>query len=144
MLRFLIACPRNVWASPDPRLPSLTESVPHSVRSGQAIRWAMQIGPMPKARRGRLHADFADWIEQHGGGRDEHAPLLAHHFAEAVRPEDVDVVWAGEQAQLAQTYVYHCHIVEHLSLPHRRTRRQRHDASVHRRAIGTCVFKRSD
>jgi hypothetical protein len=28
-----------------------------------------------------------------GGGRDEHASLLAHHYAEAVRPDDVAVAW---------------------------------------------------
>lgn len=52
-------------------------------------------GP-PKARRGRLHAVFADWIERTGESRDEYAPLLAYHYAEAVRPEDVDLVWPGD------------------------------------------------
>ena len=35
-----------------------------------------------------------------GEGRDEHAALLAHHYAEAVRPEDVDLAWAGDDAEL--------------------------------------------
>jgi AAA ATPase domain/Adenylate and Guanylate cyclase catalytic domain len=48
---------------------------------------------LTKARRARLHADFAQWLQRFGGGRDEHASLLAHHYAAAVRPEDVDVVW---------------------------------------------------
>ena len=48
---------------------------------------------LTKARRARLHARFADWLERLGEGRDEQAPLLAHHYAEAVRPEDVDVSW---------------------------------------------------
>lgn len=48
---------------------------------------------LTKARRARLHAEFAQWLERTGAGRDEHAPLLAHHYAEAVRPEDVDVAW---------------------------------------------------
>ena len=52
---------------------------------------------LPKARRGRLHAAFAAWVERLGEGRDEHAPLLAHHYAEAVRPEDVDLAWPGEE-----------------------------------------------
>ena len=65
-----------------------------------ALTREVAYASLPKARRGRLHAAFADWIEQYGGGRDEHAPLLAHHFAEAVRPEDVDLVWAGEETQL--------------------------------------------
>jgi class 3 adenylate cyclase/tetratricopeptide (TPR) repeat protein len=52
---------------------------------------------LPRARRARLHARFADWLERLGEGRDEHAALLAHHYAEAVRPEDVDLAWtAGE------------------------------------------------
>ena len=55
---------------------------------------------LPKARRAHLHAVFAAWIERVGGGRDEHAPLLAHHYAEAVRPEDVDLAWPDEEQQL--------------------------------------------
>jgi len=57
---------------------------------------------LPKAKRARLHAGFARWLEAFGDGRDEHAPLLAHHFAEAVSPEDVDLAWAGAEAELAQ------------------------------------------
>jgi class 3 adenylate cyclase len=56
-------------------------------------------GGLPKARRAHLHATFADWLGRFGGGRDEHAPLLAHHYAEAVRPEDVDLAWADEPAE---------------------------------------------
>jgi tetratricopeptide (TPR) repeat protein len=48
---------------------------------------------LTKASRLRLHAGFARWLERLGAGRDEHAPLLAHHYAEAVRPEDVDLAW---------------------------------------------------
>jgi class 3 adenylate cyclase len=55
---------------------------------------------LTKARRARLHADFAEWLERLGEGRDEHAPLLAHHYAEAVRPEDVDVAWPNGGAEL--------------------------------------------
>jgi class 3 adenylate cyclase len=57
-------------------------------------------GTLPKARRARLHAKFAAWLERFGGGRDEYAPLLAHHLAEAVRPEDVDLAWAGSPDEL--------------------------------------------
>jgi class 3 adenylate cyclase len=55
---------------------------------------------LTKARRARLHADFAEWIERLGAGREEHAPLLAHHYAEAVRPEDLDVVWPAAGAEV--------------------------------------------
>jgi len=57
-------------------------------------------GSLTKARRAQLHTQFADWLELLGEGRDEHAPLLAHHYAEAVRPEDVDVVWPDGGAEL--------------------------------------------
>ena len=52
-----------------------------------------------KAKRGPLHADFAQWLERTGKGEDEHAPLLAHHYAEAVRPEDLDLAWSGREEQ---------------------------------------------
>jgi class 3 adenylate cyclase len=52
-----------------------------------------------KARRAPLHAGFAGWLERHGRGEDEHAPLLAHHYAAAVAPEDLDLAWAGREEQ---------------------------------------------
>jgi len=42
------------------------------------------------------------WLERAGEGRDEHAALLAHHYAEAVRPEDTDLAWPGDEAELAR------------------------------------------
>lgn len=57
---------------------------------------------LPKARRARLHAAFAAWIERIGEGRDEWAGILAHHYAEAVRPEDADLAWPGENAELVR------------------------------------------
>jgi len=44
--------------------------------------------------RALLHADFATSFERRGGGRDEDAPVLAHHYAEAVRAESLDLVWS--------------------------------------------------
>jgi class 3 adenylate cyclase len=55
---------------------------------------------LPKARRAHMHAGFARWLERNGLGRDEFASLLAHHYAEAVRPEDVDLAWEGRQVEL--------------------------------------------
>jgi len=46
---------------------------------------------IPKARRARLHAAFAAWLELFGGGSNDDAPLLAHHYAEATRPEDAEL-----------------------------------------------------
>src|SRR5207249_2339313 len=55
---------------------------------------------LPKAVRAHQHAAFARWLERIGDGRDEHATLLAHHYAEAVRPEDVDLAWAGRDEEV--------------------------------------------
>lgn len=55
---------------------------------------------LPRARRARIHAAFAAWLEQRGKARDELSSLLAHHYAEAVRPEDTDLAWAGDAAEL--------------------------------------------
>jgi class 3 adenylate cyclase len=56
---------------------------------------------LPKAERARLHARFARWLEGLDA-RDELASLLAHHYAEAVRPEDADLAWAGADEELAR------------------------------------------
>lgn len=57
-------------------------------------------GSLPKARRARLHAAFAGWLERVGAGRDEHAPLLAHHYGEAIRAEDADLAWSDAPEEL--------------------------------------------
>jgi class 3 adenylate cyclase/tetratricopeptide (TPR) repeat protein len=61
-----------------------------------ALTREVAYGSLTRRERAHLHADFASWLERRGGGRDEHAALLAHHYAEAVRPEDVDLVWSDE------------------------------------------------
>jgi YD repeat-containing protein len=65
-----------------------------------ALTREVSYGSLPKARRARLHAGFAEWLEQVGEGRDEWTALLAHHYAEAARPEDADLAWAGADAEL--------------------------------------------
>ncbi|HEU5277770.1 MAG TPA: adenylate/guanylate cyclase domain-containing protein [Gaiellaceae bacterium] len=65
-----------------------------------ALTREVAYGSLTKPRRARLHAGFAAWILRLGGGRDEHAPLLAHHFAEAVRPEDADLAWQDAAEEL--------------------------------------------
>ena len=57
---------------------------------------------LPTVKRARLHARFAAWLERAGEGRDEHAALLAHHYAEAVRPEDADLAWPGHDEELGR------------------------------------------
>ena len=54
---------------------------------------------VPKAKRARLHAAFAAWLERLCADREEYAPLLAHHCSEAVRPEDRDLAWPDDDAE---------------------------------------------
>ena len=42
---------------------------------------------------------FAAGSSARAAERDELAPLLAHHYAEAVRPEDADLAWADDEAE---------------------------------------------
>jgi class 3 adenylate cyclase len=58
-----------------------------------------------KAKRAPLHAGFAEWLEHHGEGGDEHASLLAHHYAEAIRPEDLDLAWFGRAEEAGRLRV---------------------------------------
>ncbi|MGH3131444.1 MAG: AAA family ATPase, partial [Gaiellaceae bacterium] len=66
-----------------------------------ALTREVAYASLPKARRAKLHATFARWLERSAQGRDEDAPILAHHYAEAVRPEDTDLAWASEEKELA-------------------------------------------
>ncbi len=61
-----------------------------------ALTREVAYASLPKAVRGHRHAAFADWLERQGEGREEHAPLLAYHYAEAVRPDDIDLAWHGQ------------------------------------------------
>ena len=74
-----------------------------------ALTREVAYGSLTKARRAQLHTQFADWLARLGEGRDEHAPLLAHHYAEAVKPEDVDVAWpdGGAELERARTKAVH-------------------------------------
>jgi class 3 adenylate cyclase/tetratricopeptide (TPR) repeat protein len=66
-----------------------------------ALTREVAYASLPRARRCRLHAAFARWLERFAGAAgDEYAPLLAHHYAEAVRPEDVDLAWSGAESEL--------------------------------------------
>jgi len=68
-----------------------------------ALTREVAYASLPRARRARLHAGFAAWLERFtGDSGDAYAPLLAHHYAEAVRPEDVDLAWSGAEAELAR------------------------------------------
>jgi class 3 adenylate cyclase len=51
------------------------------------------------ARRARLHARLAAWLERVGEGDDATVAQLAHHYFESVRPEAVDLAWAEEEEE---------------------------------------------
>lgn len=72
----------------------------HEYAIKHALTREVAYASIPKARRGRLHASLADWLESRGSGKDEHASLLAYHYAEAVRSEDADLVWVGAEDEL--------------------------------------------
>lgn len=61
-----------------------------------ALTREVAFGSVPVAGRAQLHAGFATWLENAGSGRDEDAPMLAHHYAEAVAPAHADLAWVGE------------------------------------------------
>ncbi len=65
-----------------------------------ALTREVAYGSLPKAKRARLHAAFAAWLERVGEARDEFAAFLGHHYAEAVRAEDADLAWAGDDPEL--------------------------------------------
>ncbi|MDQ2984067.1 MAG: AAA family ATPase [Actinomycetota bacterium] len=67
-----------------------------------ALTREVAYGSLTTRERALLHADFASWLERRGRGRDEDAPLLAHHYAEAVRPADVDLVWTDKPDRHAE------------------------------------------
>ncbi len=73
----------------------------HEYAIKHALTREVAYSSIPKARRGRLHAAFADWLET-SGRADEHAALIAYHYSEAVRPEDVDLVWGADSDELAR------------------------------------------
>ena len=65
-----------------------------------AVTREVAYASVPKARRAHLHASFADWVEPLAGRRDEYAPILAHHYAQAANPQDADLAWRGETDRL--------------------------------------------
>jgi class 3 adenylate cyclase len=79
---------------------SMAEEREYAVK--HALTREVAYASLPKARRARLHAAFAEWLERTMEARDEVAPLLAHHYAQAVRPEDVDLAWADQEGDLAR------------------------------------------
>jgi class 3 adenylate cyclase len=71
----------------------------HEYAIKHALTREVAYAGLTKTSRARLHAGFAAWLERAGLGRAETASLLAHHYAEAVRPEDADFAWSGDEAE---------------------------------------------
>ena len=67
-----------------------------------ALTREVAYGSIPKARRGRLHATLADWLAESGVAPDERASVVAYHYTEAAKPEDADLVWEGDAAELTR------------------------------------------
>jgi hypothetical protein len=74
----------------------------HEYAIKHALTREVAYGSIPKARRGRLHATLADWLAESGIAQDERAPLVAYHYAQAANPEDADLVWGGDDDELAR------------------------------------------
>ena len=58
---------------------------------------------IPKAKRTRLHADFAAWLERVGGGRDEHQPDAEAHGSRRAYPTP-RTVWMSRGAPPASVF----------------------------------------
>jgi class 3 adenylate cyclase len=105
---------RDLTGGAEPDFPALEERDFIRRRAGSSLEGEREFAfkhaltrevaysSLPKARRAHLHAEFAAWLERVGDARDQWAALLAHHYAEAVRPEDVDLAWAGADDQLQE------------------------------------------
>jgi predicted ATPase len=81
------------------RSPSSSIAGEHEFTFKHALTREVAHTTIPKAKRARLHAAVAGWLEEIGDISERHAPLLAHHYAESVRPEDVDLAWSGDHAE---------------------------------------------
>jgi class 3 adenylate cyclase len=77
---------------------SMAEDVEYAMK--HALTREVAYGSLPKARRAQLHAKFAEWLERALETKDEQASLLAHHYAEAVRPEAADLAWGDDATQV--------------------------------------------
>jgi hypothetical protein len=65
-----------------------------------ALTREVAYGSLTKRDRAHLHAEYAEWLDRRGEEREEAAAVLAHHYAEAVRSDDVDIAWADDERRL--------------------------------------------
>ena len=103
-----------------------------------ALTREVAYGSIPKARRGRLHGTFAEWLEGGAAGADERAPLLAYHYSMAANPVEADLVWAGDADGLARVRERAVHWLWRAG----RLARGRHEmeeaVELYTRAVGLC------
>lgn len=55
---------------------------------------------LSRAARASFHARFAEWLEARPETGDARAALLAHHYTQAVSPEDAELAWGDDPARL--------------------------------------------
>jgi class 3 adenylate cyclase len=83
------------------RIPASSLEGQHEYLFKHALTREVAYASLPVARRARLHAAFAEWLEEVGTARAELAPLIAHHYAESIRPELTDIAWSGQEHRAA-------------------------------------------
>jgi tetratricopeptide (TPR) repeat protein len=68
-----------------------------------ALTRDVAYGSLADEQRARLHGAFAGWLERAGGGRDEDAASLAHHYAQAASSGTTEkaVLWLRRAGELA-------------------------------------------
>jgi tetratricopeptide (TPR) repeat protein len=69
-----------------------------------ALTRDVAYGSLPKARRARLHAAFARWLEA-DDATDGRAGVLAHHYSEAVAPGIAELAWRDREEERGQLSV---------------------------------------
>ena len=84
-----------VVARPTSELPGQT-----AIAFNHGLTREVAYESIPRARRGRAHAEVARWTEELAGDRrGEFVELVAHHYEQAAHPEDADLAWPDDPAR---------------------------------------------
>jgi class 3 adenylate cyclase len=73
-----------------------------------ALTREVAYASLTKSRRAVLHASIASWLEHSTGGDDAYAATLAHHYAEAVRPDIASLAWRGRDDERERLWEAAC------------------------------------
>jgi class 3 adenylate cyclase/tetratricopeptide (TPR) repeat protein len=65
-----------------------------------ALTREVAYGSLTRRDRAHLHADYAEWLEARAEEREDAAAVLAHHYSEAVRQEDIEIAWSDDAARV--------------------------------------------